>query len=278
MAPFPVSPGLSPLNMAVAAKPNEVHTTAVVSPRAKIGSGCYIGPYCVIGDDVELQDDVRLESHCAIDGQTTIGAGTHIFPFASIGFAPQDLKYGGEPSQTRIGKRNVIREFVTVHRGTVGGGMLTQTGDDCLLMAQVHVAHDCIIGDNVIMANAATLAGHVTIEDNANVGAYSGVHQFCRVGREAYIGGYSVVVKDALPFALSVGNHARCYGLNITGMKRRGYSKETISALHRAYHLLLASKLNTSQAVAKIREEISESAEVETLLEFIETSKRGVIK
>ena len=264
--------------MVVATKANEVHTTAVVSPRAKIGSGCYIGPYCVIADEVELQNDVRLESHCAIDGRTTIGAGTHVFPFASIGFAPQDLKYGGEPSETRIGKRNVIREFVTVHRGTGGGGMLTQTGDDCLLMAQVHVAHDCIIGNGVIMANAATLAGHVTIDDNANVGAYSGVHQFCRVGREAYIGGYSVVVKDALPFALTVGNHARCYGLNVTGMKRRGYSKETIKALRRAYHFLLASKLNTAQALEKIREEIHESPEVNMLVEFIESSKRGVIK
>lgn len=252
--------------------------SAVVSPRAKIGSGCYIGPYCVIGDEVELQDDVRLESHCAIEGRTIIGEGTHVFPFASIGFAPQDLKYGGESSETRIGKRNVIREFVTIHRGTKGGGMLTQTGDDCLFMAQVHIAHDCIIGNGVIMANAATLAGHVIIEDHANVGAYSGVHQFCRVGREAYIGGYSVIVKDPLPYALSVGNHARCYGLNVTGMKRRGYSKQAISALHKAYHFLLASKLNTSQALEKIREEITGSPEVDLLVQFIETSKRGVIK
>ena len=156
--------------------------------------------------------------------------------------------------------------------------MLTQTGDDCLLMAQVHVAHDCILGDGVIMANAATLAGHVIIESNANVGAYSGVHQFCRIGREAYIGGYSVVVKDALPFALTVGNHARCYGLNTTGMKRRGYSREQIKTLHGAFHLLLASKLNTSQALEKIKDEIKGSAEVDTLVQFIETSQRGVIK
>jgi UDP-N-acetylglucosamine acyltransferase len=156
--------------------------------------------------------------------------------------------------------------------------MVTQIGDDCLLMAQAHVAHDCIIGNNVIMANAATLAGHVTIEDYANVGAYSGVHQFCRVGREAYVGGYSVVVKDALPYALTVGNHAKCYGLNTTGMKRRGYSREVIRALHQAFHFLLSSKLNTSQALEKIRSEINESPEVETLVTFIETSHRGVIK
>lgn len=264
--------------MAVATKPNNVHSTAVVSSSARIGRGCYIGPYSIVGDQVELMDDVRLESHCVVDGRTTIGEGTRVFPFVSIGLPPQDLKYQGEPSETRIGRRNLIREFVTIHRGTAGGGMLTQTGDDCLLMAQVHVAHDCILGDGVIMANAATLAGHVSIENNANVGAYSGVHQFCRIGREAYIGGYSVVVKDALPFALTVGNHARCYGLNTTGMKRRGYSREKIKTLHGAFHLLLASKLNTSQALEKIKEEIKDSAEVDTLVQFIETSQRGVIK
>lgn len=264
--------------MAVATKPNNVHPTAVVSAEARIGNGCYIGPYSIIGPDVELQDDVRLESHCVVDGRTTIGEGTRVFPFVSIGLAPQDLKYGGEPSETRIGKRNQIREFVTIHRGTAGGGMLTQIGDDCLLMAQAHVAHDCIIGDGVIMANAATLAGHVTIENNANVGAYSGVHQYCRVGREAYVGGYSVIVKDALPFALTVGNHARCYGLNTTGMKRRGYSREVIQSLHRAFHLLLSSKLNTSQALDKIGEELDDSAEVKALVDFIQSSNRGVIK
>jgi UDP-N-acetylglucosamine acyltransferase len=213
-----------------------------------------------------------------VDGKTTIGAGTHVFPFVSIGLAPQDLKYKGEPAETRIGKRNHIREFVTIHRGSAGGGMLTQTGDDCLIMAQAHIAHDCKLGNEVIMANAATLAGHVIIEDRANVGAYSGVHQFCRVGREAYIGGYSVVVKDALPFALTVGNHARCFGLNTTGMKRRGYSREVIKSLHHAFRLLLSSKLNTSQALEQIRELISDCQEVAELVRFIETSQRGVVK
>ncbi|MBA3805747.1 MAG: acyl-ACP--UDP-N-acetylglucosamine O-acyltransferase [Acidobacteria bacterium] len=255
-----------------------IHPTAIVSPRAEIGDGCYIGPYSTIGDEVVLGTGVRLESHCVVDGRTYIGDETHVFPFVSIGLASQDLKYRGEPAETRIGRRNRIREFVTVHRGTEGGGMLTKTGDDCLIMAQAHIAHDCILGDQVIMANGATLAGHVIVEEGANIGAYSGVHQFCRVGCEAYVGGYSVVVKDALPFALSVGNHARCYGLNITGMKRRGYARAAINALHHAFHLLLSSRLNTSQALSAIREEINDSAEVDELVRFIETSKRGVIK
>ncbi|HKG11966.1 MAG TPA: acyl-ACP--UDP-N-acetylglucosamine O-acyltransferase [Pyrinomonadaceae bacterium] len=256
----------------------EIHPTAVVSGRAEVGEGSHVGPYCTLGDEVRLGARVRLESHVVVDGRTEIGDDTHVFPFASIGLAPQDLKYRGEPAETRVGRRNRVREFVTIHRGTEGGGMLTSVGDDCLIMAQAHVAHDCIVGSGVIMANAATLAGHVTVEDGANVGAYSGVHQFCRVGREAYVGGYSVVVKDALPFALTVGNHAKCYGLNTVGMKRRGYPAEIIEALHHAFRLLLSSKLNTTQAVAAIREEISASAEVEELLRFIETSERGVVK
>jgi UDP-N-acetylglucosamine acyltransferase len=255
-----------------------IHPSAVISPHAQIGRGCYIGPYSIIGDEVTLGDGVRLESHCVIDGQTVIGDETHIFPFVSIGLASQDLKYKGEPAETRIGRRNRVREFVTIHRGTEGGGRLTQTGDDCLIMAQAHIAHDCILGDRVIMANAATLAGHVIVEDGANIGAYSGVHQFCRIGREAYVGGYSVIVKDALPFALTVGNHAKCYGLNVTGMKRRGYSQKVIKTLHHAFHLLLSSKLNTTQAVERLREEIKESKEVDELIRFIEASVRGVIK
>jgi UDP-N-acetylglucosamine acyltransferase len=255
-----------------------VHPSAVVSPRAELGEGCHVGPFCTVGEEVRLGSRVRLESHVVVDGRTEIGDDTHVFPFASVGLAPQDLKYRGEPSETRLGKRNRIREFVTVHRGTEGGGMITSIGDDCLLMAQAHVAHDCLLGDGVIMANAATLAGHVRVADGANVGAYSGVHQFCRVGREAYVGGYSVVVKDALPFALTVGNHARCYGLNTVGMKRRGYPPQTIEALHHAFRLLLSSKLNTTQAVARIREEIEDSPEVAELVRFIETSQRGVVK
>jgi len=255
-----------------------VHPSAVVSPHAELGRDCYIGPYVIVGEHVVLGDGVRLEAHCVIDGHTYVGDATHVFPFVSIGLASQDLKYHGEPSETRIGKRNRIREFVTIHRGTEGGGMLTRIGDDCLIMAQAHIAHDCLVGNGVIMANAATLAGHVTIDDLANIGAYSGVHQFCRIGREAYVGGYSVVVKDALPYALSVGNHARCYGLNKVGMKRRGYSQTTLDNLHHAFHLLLSAKLNTSQALERIRAEIHESPEVDELVRFIEASERGVVK
>jgi len=255
-----------------------IHPTAIVSDRAQLGEDCFVGPYCIVGDEVVLGARVRVESHAVLDGRTRVGDDTHIYPFASIGLAPQDLKYRGEAAETRIGARNQIREFVTIHRGTEGGGMLTSIGDDCLIMAQAHVAHDCLIGNRVIMANAATLAGHVAVADGANIGAYSGVHQFCRVGREAYVGGYSVVVKDALPFALTVGNHAKCYGLNKEGMRRRNYPRQTIAALHHAFHLLLSARLNTTQAVERIRAEIEDSPETEELVSFIETSKRGVVK
>ena len=255
-----------------------IHETAIVSPKAEIGKDCYIGAFSTIGDEVVLGDRVRLESHVVVDGKTKIGDDTRVFPFVSIGLAPQDLKYKGEPTAVEIGKRNNIREFVTVHRGTAGGGGLTRIGDDNLLMAQAHVAHDCQIGNEVIMANAATLAGHVEIADRANIGAYSGVHQYCRIGYEAFVGGYSVVVKDAMPFAVIQGNHAKCYGLNRVGMKRRGYSKETIEKLHSAFHLLLSAKLNTSQALEKIKQEITDCQEVDLLVEFIESSKRGVVK
>jgi UDP-N-acetylglucosamine acyltransferase len=255
-----------------------IHPSAVISPRAKFGDGCRIGPFTIIGDEVVLGNGVVIDSHSVIDGHTRIGDDTHVYPFVSIGLPPQDLKFAGEQTETRIGSRTRVREFVTIHRGTSGGGGITKIGDDCFLMAQAHVAHDCLIGNQVIMANAATLAGHVTVEDGANIGAYSGVHQFCRVGREAYIGGYSVVVKDALPFALTVGNHAKCYGLNKVGVRRRGYARETIAALHHAFHLLLSSKLNTAQAVARIRKEIKDTPEVDELVRFVESSQRGVVK
>ena len=255
-----------------------IHETAIVSSSALVGENVFIGPFCTVGDKVTIADGVRLDSHVVVNGKTSIGRHTLVYPFVSIGLAPQDLKYGGEPTAVEIGKRNHIREFVTVHRGTAGGGGLTRIGDDCLLMAQAHVAHDCSIGNNVIMANAATLAGHVEIADRANIGAYSGVHQFCRVGIEAFVGGYSVVVKDAPPFAIIQGNHAKCYGLNKIGLRRRGYSKETIEKLHHAYHLFLSAKLNTTQAVEKMREEITDCKEVDMLIEFIETSTRGVVK
>ena len=255
-----------------------VHETAIVHPDASIGDGCYIGPFSTVGPGVALGRNVRLESHVVVDGDTQISDDTQVFPFASIGLAPQDLKYGGEPTRTEIGKNNHIREFVTIHRGTSGGGGVTRIGDGNLFMAQAHVAHDCQLGNEIIMANAATLAGHVEIADRANVGAYSGVHQFCRIGFESFVGGYSVVVKDAPPFATIQGNHARCFGLNRVGMKRRGYPRETIEKLHHAYHLLLSAKLNTTQAVARIRDEVKDCAEVDMLIDFIESSKRGIVK
>lgn len=254
------------------------HETAIISDGAKIGDGCHIGPFCTIGGNVELGSGVRLESHVVVDGLTKIGDETHVFPFVSIGLAPQDLKYAGEPTGTEIGKQNHIREFVTIHRGTEGGGGMTRIGDRNLLMAQAHVAHDCQLGSEIIMANAATLAGHVEVADRASVGAYSGVHQFCRVGLEAFIGGYSVVVKDAMPYATIQGNHAKCYGLNSVGIRRRGYPKETIDHLNHAFRLLLSSKLNTTQAVERISAEISSSNEVDLLLDFIKHAKRGVVK
>jgi UDP-N-acetylglucosamine acyltransferase len=257
---------------------SSIHETAIVDPDATIGRDCHIGAFSVIGGKVRLGDGVHIDSHVVVDGETSIGDDTHIFPFVSIGLAPQDLKYAGEPTATRIGMRNHIREFVTIHRGTAGGGGTTVIGDDNLLMAQAHVAHDCQLGNEIIMANAATLAGHVEIADKASVGAYSGVHQFCRIGYEAFVGGYSVVVKDAMPFATIQGNHAKCYGLNRLGMKRRGYAKETIEKLHRAFHLLLSARLNTTQAVEKIRSEIGDCKEVDLLVDFIESSKRGVVK
>jgi len=255
-----------------------IHETAIIGTNAQIGKDCYIGPFCTVGDEIVLGDGVRLDSHVAVDGRTSIGDETQVFPFVSIGLAPQDLKYAGEPTGTEIGKRNNIREFVTIHRGTTGGGGLTKIGDDNLLMAQAHVAHDCQLGNEIIMANAATLAGHVEIADRASVGAYSGVHQFCRIGLEAFVGGYSVVVKDAMPFAIIQGNHAKCYSLNRLGMKRRGYPKEVIEKLAHAFHLLLSAKLNTTQAVTRIEAEITGCKEVDLLTAFIKSSKRGVVK
>jgi len=255
-----------------------LHPTAIISPKAELGHNVIVGPYSIIGDDVILHDDVRVGSHCVIEGPSEFGSGSVFYPFVSAGQAPQDLKYRGERSLLRAGERNTFREFSTIQRGTEGGGNLTEIGNDNLIMAQAHIGHDCRIGSNVIFANGATLAGHVIVEDRATLGAYSGIHQFCRVGKHAFIGGYSVVVKDALPYALTVGNHAHCYGLNTTGMKRKGYSPEVIANLHRAFLLLLSSKLNTSQALEKIKEEIQGSAEVDYLVDFIKSSGRGVVK
>lgn len=255
-----------------------VHETAIVSANAAIGHGCHIGPFCTVGDHVILGDGVRLDSHVVVDGHTSIGDETHVFPFASIGLAPQDLKYAGEPTQTTIGKRNQIREGVTIHRGTAGGSGITQMGDDNLLMAQAHVAHDCSLGSGIVMANAAALAGHVEVGDRSTVGAFTGVHQFCRIGVEAFVGSYSKVVKDPLPYSITQGNTATSFGINAVGLRRRGHSKETIANIKHAFHLLLNSKLNTTQAIERMREDIKNCPEVDYLIDFIETAKRGIAK
>jgi UDP-N-acetylglucosamine acyltransferase len=255
-----------------------IHPTAIISPKAEIGDNVSIGPYCIIGDDVILHDDIRIASHCVLEGPSEFGRASVFFPFVSAGQVPHDLKYRGERSWLRAGERNVYREYTTLHRGTEGGGGLTQIGSDNLFMAQAHVAHDCKIGNHVVFANGASLAGHVIVEDYATLGAYAGVHQFCRVGRHAFIGAFSVVVKDALPFARTVGNHAGCYGQNTLGLRRRGFSADEIKRISRAFRLLLAAKLNTSQALDAIEKELSGSAEIDYLIDFIKTSQRGVTK
>ena len=255
-----------------------LHPTAIISPKAELGHNVTVGPYSIIGDDVILHDDVRVGSHCVIEGPSEFGSGSVFYPFVSAGQAPQDLKYRGERSLLRAGQRNTFREFSTIQRGTEGGGNLTEIGNDNLIMAQAHIAHDCRIGSNVIFANGATLAGHVIVEDRATLGAYSGIHQFCRVGKHAFIGGYSVVVKDALPYARTVGNHARCYGQNTLGLRRNGFSTEEIRRITHAFRLLLAAKLNTTQALEVIKRELSGWPEIDYLIAFIEDSERGVTK
>jgi len=259
-------------------EPASIHPTAIISPQAEIGKEVSIGPYSIIGDGVILHDGVRVASHCVIEGPAEFGSGTRFFPFVSAGQAPHDLKYKGEPSRLVVGERNVFREFTTIHRGTEGGGNLTTIGSDNLFMAQAHVAHDCHIGNHVIFSNSAALAGHVVVEDHATLGAFSGVHQFCRVGKYAFIGASAVVVKDALPYARSAGNHARCYGPNTIGLKRQGFASEVIRRIDHAFHLLLAAKLNTTQAVERIKAELSGHAEIDYLIRFIESSERGVTK
>ena len=255
-----------------------IHPTAIISPKAELGRNVSIGPYSIVGDDVILHDDIQVASHCVIEGPSEFGSGSVFFPFVSAGQAPQDLKYKGERSWLRAGERNTFREFTTLQRGTEGGANLTQIGSDNLFMAQSHIAHDCLIGSHTVFANGATLAGHVIVEDCVTIGAYSGVHQFCRVGKHAFIGGYSVVVKDALPYARTVGNHARCYGQNTIGLRRRGFSTEEIRRITHAFRLLLAAKLNTSQAVEAIKGELTGWPEIDYLVEFIEGSTRGVTK
>lgn len=256
-----------------------VHPTAIIDPSADIRSSCTIGPYCVIGREVEMGEGCELVSHVVIQGPCKIGSHNKFFPFASVGLPPQDLSYRGEPTRLEIGNHNVIREFVTINRGTVKGGGLTQVGNHTLIMAYAHVAHDCVIGDRVILANAATLGGHVTVEEWAVVGALCPVHHFVRIGAYAFIGGGTTITRDVLPFSkTAAARDTHAYGLNAIGLERRGFSQERIRKIHHAYKVLLASKLNTSQALERLKSEPDRGEDVEMLIRFIEESERGVIK
>ena len=256
-----------------------VHPTAIVDPRAKVHPSCKIGPYCVIGPEVELGEGCHLVSHVTIEGPTKIGADNGFFPFCSIGMAPQDMTYAGEPTRLEIGDHNEIREFVTINRGTVKGGGLTRVGSHTLVMAYTHIAHDCDIGDHVILANAATLGGHITVGEWAVVGALCPVHHFVRIGAHAFIGGGTTITRDVLPFSkTAAARDTHAYGLNAVGLERRGFSKERIRKIHHAYKLLQASKLNTSQALERMKSEPDRGEDVDMLIKFIEASERGVIK
>src|ERR1700739_4891180 len=256
-----------------------IHPTAIIDPAAKVHPSCKIGPYCVIGPDVEIGEDCQFLSHVTVEGPTRIGAHNTFFPFSSIGLAPQDLSYAGEPTRLEIGDHNRIREFVTINRGTVKGGGLTRVGSHVLVMAYTHIAHDCHIGDHVLLANAATLGGHVTVEDWAQVGALCPVHHFVRIGAHAFIGGGTTITQDVLPFSKTSaerGTHA--YGMNSVGLERRGFRTGRVARIHHAYKVLLASKLNTTQALEKLKAEGDLGEEVALLIRFIESSERGGIK
>jgi UDP-N-acetylglucosamine acyltransferase len=260
------------------AEGTHIDPRAVVDPGARLGTDVRIGPFCIVGAEVTVGDCCVLESHVVVRGYTELGPGNVVSPMASIGGPPQDLKYADEPTRLVVGARNRIRECVTLNRGTAGGGGVTRIGDDNLFMAYAHVGHDCIVGSRTIFANAATLAGHVEVGDEATIGAYSGVHQFCRIADHAFIGGYSVVTQDALPWVTTVGNRAKSYGLNLVGLKRRGYSRETISALKRCYTRLFRSGLPIAQALDEVEAELGHVDEVRYFVDFVRASKRGVVR
>lgn len=256
-----------------------IHPSAIVDAAARVAESAEVGPSCVIGADVEIGARTRLMASIYLEGPTWIGEDNVFYPYSTVGVASQDLKYRGERAETRIGNRNRIREFVTIHRGTEGGGLVTSIGDDNLLMAYTHVAHDVRIGNRVVLSHGATLGGHVTVDDYAIVGASSGVHQFCRVGRHAIIGGYSVITQDVMPYSSTVSEREnRVFGANKVGLERRGFPIETIEKLQTAFRLLTRAGLNTSQAIERIQAEMPACPEVEELIDFIRSSERGVIK
>jgi UDP-N-acetylglucosamine acyltransferase len=255
----------------------QVHPTAIVDQTVELGRGVVVGPYSLIQGQVVIGDETQIGSHVVIKGFTTIGARCRIFQFAVLGEIPQDLKFQGEESHLVIGDHNTIREFATMHRGTAGGGGVTRIGRDNLFMAYTHVAHDCQVGNGVIMSNAATLGGHISVEDHAILGGLSAVHQFCRIGRHAFVGGCSAVHRDVPPYAMAVGNRAKLVGLNLVGLKRQGFTDATLQGLKRAYELLFLSDLNQKEAVDRVRQEYPQVPEVQHLLKFLETSERGLL-
>jgi UDP-N-acetylglucosamine acyltransferase len=262
----------------MAAERTGVHPTAVVDPSACLGPGVTIGPNAVVGAGVEIGAGTEVGAGAVIQGPARIGKDNRISPLAALGTPPQDLKYAGEEVFLEVGDRNQFREFATVHRGTVKGGGTTRIGDDNLFMVYTHVAHDCQVGSRTVFANNATLAGHVEVHDDATISAFTSVHQFCRVGRHAYVGAYTVVVMDALPFVKTVGQKAAVYGLNTIGLGRKGFSPEAIRRLDRAYRLLVRSRLPAGEALARIREELSGDPDVDYLVAFVESSQRGLHK
>ena len=256
-----------------------IHPTAIVDTSAKIPESCTIGPYCVIGADVELGEKCRLLANVVLGGPSKFGSDNTIHSFAVVGGDPQDITYKGEPTRLEIGDRNIIREYVSISRGTAKGTGITRVGSDTLIMAYTHIGHDCVIGDHSMLINGATLAGHVTVEEWAVVGALCPVHQFVRIGAHSYVGGGTTITQDVLPYSMtSAERDTHAFMLNKVGLQRRGFSQERITKLHHAYKVLLASKLNTSQALEKLRSEGELGEDVEALVRFIETSQRGVIK
>ena len=256
-----------------------IHPTAIIAPSAVVPESCSVGPYSTIGPNVILGDDCELVSHVVLDGHLTTGARNRFYSFACVGVAPQDLKYKGEATGSVLGDDNTIRECVTISRGTAGGGGTTRIGSNCLIMAYSHIGHDSVIGDGCILANSATLAGHVIVEDYATVGALNQVHQFCRIGRFAYTGGGTTVTQDVLPFSLtSAKRETHAYGVNKVGLERRGFDQNRLRAIQRAFRLLTASRLNTTQAIQKLKDEAIASEDVAYLIGFIESSERGVLK
>jgi len=255
----------------------KIHPTAIVDAAAELAESVVVGPFSLIHGQVIVGPDTDIGSHVVIKEYTTIGARCRIFQFAVVGEIPQDLKFAGEVSHLVIGDDNTIREFATLHRGTASGGGVTRVGHRNLLMAYTHVAHDCMIGNGVIMSNAATLGGHIIVEDRAILGGFAVVHQFSRIGCHAFIGGASAVPRDVPPYTIAVGNRAKLVGLNLVGLKRSGFPDTTLQALRQAYELLFTSGLNLKEAVARVREEVPQIPEIRHLLEFVESSERGLV-